>query len=194
MPAGALLSLVVQILDGADSQTALAQLLSRVPSRRAGRLKTLTLHCTLHCSGAMKTAIGESMRLRRYTTGPPALLPQPPTHRGRLDPTTVPDLIPDAWAAPLHELGGPTRYLRRDAAVAALIEAKRAGKTVEKTGPAAKATGAVDLMEALRASVERARSPKVTGGKAAGPGVIAEKKPGAKKRIRSTPPTDGNGG
>ncbi|WP_406368747.1 Ku protein [Streptomyces sp. NBC_01546] len=78
--------------------------------------------------------------------------------------------------------------------VAALIEAKRAGKTVEKAEPAAKATGAVDLMEALRASVERARSPKVTGGKAAGPGAIAEKKPGAKKRIRSTPPTDGNGG
>ncbi|MCX5613087.1 hypothetical protein OHB39_36940 [Streptomyces sp. NBC_00047] len=75
--------------------------------------------------------------------------------------------------------------------VAALIEAKRAGKTVEKAEPAAKATGAVDLMEALRASVERARSPKVTGGKAAGPGAIAEKKPGAKKRIRSTPPTDG---
>lgn len=72
--------------------------------------------------------------------------------------------------------------------------AKRAGETVEKAEPAAKATGAVDLMEALRASVERARSPKVTGGKAAGPGVIAEKKPGAKKRIRSTPPTDGKGG
>ncbi|MCP3755659.1 Ku protein [Streptomyces sp. TBY4] len=50
--------------------------------------------------------------------------------------------------------------------VTALIEAKKAGETVEKAEPPAKATGAIDLMEALRASVERARSPKATGEKA----------------------------
>ncbi|MFE5723662.1 hypothetical protein [Streptomyces erythrochromogenes] len=42
----------------------------------------------------------------------------------------------------------------------------RAGETVERAEPAPKAAGAVDLMEALRASVERARSPKDTGEKA----------------------------
>ncbi|MFG2342010.1 Ku protein [Streptomyces yangpuensis] len=50
--------------------------------------------------------------------------------------------------------------------VAALITAKQAGETVEKAEPAPKATGTVDLMDALRASVERARSPKDTGEKA----------------------------
>ncbi|MFD7095051.1 non-homologous end joining protein Ku [Streptomyces xanthophaeus] len=51
--------------------------------------------------------------------------------------------------------------------VAALIDAKQTGETVEKAEPPAKATGAVDLMDALRASVERARSPKDTREKAA---------------------------
>ncbi|MEU9108282.1 Ku protein [Streptomyces xanthophaeus] len=51
--------------------------------------------------------------------------------------------------------------------VAALIDAKKSGEKVEKAEPPAKATGAVDLMDALRASVERARSPKDTREKAA---------------------------
>ncbi|MCX4775365.1 Ku protein [Streptomyces sp. NBC_01264] len=75
--------------------------------------------------------------------------------------------------------------------VAALIAAKRAGDTVEKAEPAAEPTGAVDLMEALRASVERAASPKATGGKATTSGkATAAKKPAAKKRIRSAPKKD----
>ncbi|MFF8598043.1 Ku protein [Streptomyces sp. NPDC015232] len=41
--------------------------------------------------------------------------------------------------------------------VAALIEAKKSGETVEKAEPAAEATNVIDLTEALRASVERAR-------------------------------------
>lgn len=72
--------------------------------------------------------------------------------------------------------------------VEALVKAKAAGETVEKAEPAAKPTGAVDLMEALRASVEQARSPKDTGDKAASPGARAargEKKPTPKKRARS---------
>ncbi|MEU6863899.1 Ku protein [Streptomyces sp. NPDC046876] len=48
--------------------------------------------------------------------------------------------------------------------VAALIRAKQAGETVEKAELPAEATSVVDLTEALRASVERARS----GGKATG--------------------------
>ncbi|WP_327364969.1 Ku protein [Streptomyces sp. NBC_01296] len=77
--------------------------------------------------------------------------------------------------------------------VAAMIEAKRSGERVEKAEPAAQPTGVVDLMEALRASVERAGSPKATGGKATASGKAAEKKPGAKKRIRSAPKEDLSG-
>ncbi|MDX2389475.1 MULTISPECIES: hypothetical protein [unclassified Streptomyces] len=66
--------------------------------------------------------------------------------------------------------------------VAALIDAEQAGESVEKAEPAAEPTGAVDLMEALRASVDRAARPKSTGGK-----TTAPKKPAAKKRIHSTP-------
>ncbi|QES46538.1 hypothetical protein DEJ50_00360 [Streptomyces venezuelae] len=48
----------------------------------------------------------------------------------------------------------------------ALIEAKAAGENAEKAEPAASPTGVVDLLEALRASAERARSPKDTWEKA----------------------------
>ncbi|WP_133895422.1 hypothetical protein [Streptomyces sp. KS 21] len=72
--------------------------------------------------------------------------------------------------------------------VAALITAKQAGETVEKAEPPAKATGAVDLMEALRASVEKAKSPKASGEKAAAPGVKqAQKAARAKKRTNPAP-------
>ncbi|WCD91188.1 Non-homologous end joining protein Ku (plasmid) [Streptomyces xanthophaeus] len=80
--------------------------------------------------------------------------------------------------------------------VAALIEAKKAGETVEKAEPAAQPTGVVDLMEALRASLERAGSPKATGGKAtasgeaSGSSTAAGEKPAAKKRIRAAPKED----
>ncbi|MET9852145.1 hypothetical protein ABZY57_04210 [Streptomyces sp. NPDC006450] len=70
--------------------------------------------------------------------------------------------------------------------VTALIEAKKTGESVEKAEPPAKATGAVDLMEALRASVERARSPKSTGEKATTAASPQKKKAApAKKRISS---------
>ncbi|MFJ3914181.1 Ku protein [Streptomyces vinaceus] len=80
--------------------------------------------------------------------------------------------------------------------VAALIKAKKAGETVEKAEPAAKPTGAVDLMEARRASVERAGIPKATGGKATASGKASSspktggKQPAAKNRIRSAPKED----
>ncbi|MCX4546950.1 Ku protein [Streptomyces sp. NBC_01565] len=78
--------------------------------------------------------------------------------------------------------------------VAALIEAKKAGETVEKAEPAAEPTGVVDLMEALRASVERAGSPKATGTKASTSAkATAATKPAAKKRIRSAPKEDLSG-
>lgn len=78
--------------------------------------------------------------------------------------------------------------------VEALVQAKAAGETVEKAELAAEPTGAVDLMEALRASVERARSPKDTGDKAASPGARAargQKTPAPKKRARSGPAAKG---
>ncbi|MFF3015441.1 Ku protein [Streptomyces sp. NPDC057939] len=75
--------------------------------------------------------------------------------------------------------------------VAALIEAKKAGETVEKAEPAAEPTGVIDLMEALRASVERPGTSKATGGKATASGTTTgAKKPTVKKRIRSTPKQD----
>ncbi|MFD8415500.1 Ku protein [Streptomyces sp. NPDC059650] len=76
--------------------------------------------------------------------------------------------------------------------VAALIEAKQAGKSVEKAEPAAEPTGAVDLMEALRASVERARSPKDTREKASTTKASAAraKKPSPKKRTTSPKPAE----
>ncbi|MFG2220486.1 Ku protein [Streptomyces sp. NPDC048685] len=71
--------------------------------------------------------------------------------------------------------------------VEALIEAKAAGEAVEKAEPAAQPTGVVDLMEALRASVERTRSPKDTGEKAGAPKTTGRgKKPAAKKRTRAS--------
>ncbi|GAA1523488.1 Ku protein [Streptomyces albidochromogenes] len=47
--------------------------------------------------------------------------------------------------------------------VTKLIEAKRSGESVEKAEPPAKSTNVVDLMEALRASVDQAKSPKAGG-------------------------------
>ncbi|MEU6995519.1 Ku protein [Streptomyces sp. NPDC046465] len=49
--------------------------------------------------------------------------------------------------------------------VAALIEAKRTGESVEKAAPPAESTNVVDLMDALRASVDRAKNPSKRGGK-----------------------------
>lgn len=71
--------------------------------------------------------------------------------------------------------------------VEALIEAKAAGEAVEKAEPAAKPTGVVDLMEALRTSVEGARSPKDTGEKAGASDKTGRgKKPAAKKRSKAS--------
>ncbi|MFE7112868.1 Ku protein [Streptomyces sp. NPDC057575] len=70
--------------------------------------------------------------------------------------------------------------------VEALIEAKAAGEAVEKAEPAAQPTGAVDLMETLRASVERARSPKDTSEKAASDKTGRGKKPAAKKHTKAS--------
>ncbi|WP_432075413.1 Ku protein [Streptomyces wuyuanensis] len=55
--------------------------------------------------------------------------------------------------------------------VAALLKAKQEGREVEKTSPPPKSTNVVDLMEALQASVEHARSPKASKEKATAPGA-----------------------
>ncbi|MFE2931922.1 hypothetical protein [Streptomyces sp. NPDC059278] len=69
----------------------------------------------------------------------------------------------------------------------ALIEAKAAGEAVEKTEPAAKPTGAVGLLEVLRAGVERARSPKDTREKAGASDKTGRgKKPAAKKHTKAS--------
>ncbi|WP_037649226.1 Ku protein [Streptomyces flavidovirens] len=68
--------------------------------------------------------------------------------------------------------------------VTKLIEAKRTGESVEKAEPPAEATNVVDLMEALRASVDRAKSPKSRGkGKtAAADAPVAQIRDAADKR------------
>ncbi|MFJ9080619.1 Ku protein [Streptomyces sp. NPDC102278] len=92
--------------------------------------------------------------------------------------------------------------------VAALIEAKRSGESVEKAEAAPSSTGVVDLMDALRASVERARGPKGSGPKSttskstaskstaskstastsrSAKSTAGGKKPAARKRVRSAP-------
>ncbi|MGW2859036.1 non-homologous end joining protein Ku [Streptomyces sp. NPDC001205] len=77
--------------------------------------------------------------------------------------------------------------------VSALIEAKKSGESVEKAEPAPKPSPALDLMEALRASVEGARSPKDSREKATTPGGGSQrtaqrtaKKPAGKKRVPSS--------
>lgn len=72
--------------------------------------------------------------------------------------------------------------------VAALIDAKKAGESVEKAEPAPKPSPAVHLMEALRASVERARSEKATTRSTTKrtAGKQAKRKPAGKKRIQSS--------
>lgn len=52
--------------------------------------------------------------------------------------------------------------------VAALIEARRKGESVEKAEPPAESTNVVDLMDALRASVDRAKKPSGSGSKKRG--------------------------
>ncbi|MFF1378914.1 Ku protein [Streptomyces sp. NPDC058308] len=52
--------------------------------------------------------------------------------------------------------------------VASLIEAKRTGESVEKAAPPAESTNVVDLMDALRASVDRAKNPSKSGGEKGG--------------------------
>jgi DNA end-binding protein Ku len=49
--------------------------------------------------------------------------------------------------------------------VAKLVEAKRTGKAMDKTAPPTESTNVVDLMETLRASVDRARNPESPDGK-----------------------------
>jgi hypothetical protein len=122
--AAALMAVVVRILDDLRGKTVLARVLSRLSSSRAGyrRLKRLAPHCP----PGMNAAIGESTHLRHGTVGPPPLFPQPPTHRGLLDPKDIPQLLPDAWAWPLDELNGPARQLRRDAAIR-LVQMTRGG-------------------------------------------------------------------
>ncbi|MET8450910.1 Ku protein [Streptomyces sp. NPDC005209] len=61
--------------------------------------------------------------------------------------------------------------------VAQLLKAKQAGEPVEKAAPPPKSTNVVDLMEALQASVDRARSPKAHDEKAgAGAGRAPRRK------------------
>ncbi|MEU6394076.1 Ku protein [Streptomyces sp. NPDC046939] len=66
--------------------------------------------------------------------------------------------------------------------VNALIEAKRGGEEVEKAEPPAESTNVVDLMDALRASVDRAKKP----GKRGGSSAKSKSKTNAKTNAKAT--------
>ncbi|WP_285567831.1 TniQ family protein [Streptomyces sp. RTGN2] len=113
--AATLMALTVAILDDSRGHHVLARLLSALPSTSTAHIR-LRQHAP-HCSPAMTEAIRGSVRLPRKSTGQPSLFPQPATHRGRLDPRTIPAVLPEHWAAPLDGLDAPRRQLRRDAAI-----------------------------------------------------------------------------
>ncbi|MGW0551908.1 hypothetical protein [Streptomyces altiplanensis] len=115
LPAATLMALTVTILDDPSGHHTLARLLSALPSTSTAHIR-LRQHAP-HCSPAMTEAILGSVRLPRKAAGQPALFPQPPTHRGRLDPRTIPADLPEHWATPLDDLDAPKRQLRRDAAI-----------------------------------------------------------------------------
>ncbi|WP_329307684.1 hypothetical protein OG322_39775 [Streptomyces sp. NBC_01260] len=115
LPAATLMALTVTILDDPSGHHTLAQFLSALPSTSTAHIR-LRQHAP-HCSPAMTEAIRGSVRLPRKAAGQPAFFPQLPTHRGRLDPRTIPAVLPEHWAAPLEDLDAPRRQLRRDAAI-----------------------------------------------------------------------------
>ncbi|MER5950249.1 hypothetical protein ABT127_29790 [Streptomyces sp. NPDC001904] len=113
--AAALLTLAVGILDDPDGPTTLIRLVSGLPSTSTTHIRLREL--APHCSPRMSAAIRASVRVKHRNVGHPALFPQPATHRGRLDPRTIPAVLPEHWAAPLSALRAPVRQLRRDAAI-----------------------------------------------------------------------------
>ncbi|GAA2299323.1 Ku protein [Streptomyces kunmingensis] len=70
--------------------------------------------------------------------------------------------------------------------VTALIEAKRTGESVEKAEPPAESTNVVDLMDALRASVDRAKKPSGRGGKQSSKAPTKISDAAAKRRAKGT--------
>lgn len=73
--------------------------------------------------------------------------------------------------------------------VAALIEAKRKGEAVEKAEPRSEPTNVIDLMDALKASVDRAKKPSKGGGK-----QRAGDKPAPPSRLRDAAKRRASGG
>ncbi|WP_328689903.1 TniQ family protein [Streptomyces phaeochromogenes] len=128
LPAAALASVVVRILDDPDGATLLTRLLSQGPGSGAvhRRLRLLAPHC----SPAVAAAHRDSAHRHRGAVGPAPLFPQPATHRGRLDPGSIPPVLPESWAGPLNELNGPAQQLRRDAAIR-LVQMARDGTRAE---------------------------------------------------------------
>lgn len=113
--AAALMTLTVAILDDPQGHTTLTRLLSGLPSNSTAHAR-LREHAP-HCSPAMSAVIRAGIRARNHNVGQRALFPQPATHQGRLDPRTIPAILPEHWATPLDELGAPRVPLRRDAAI-----------------------------------------------------------------------------
>ncbi|MEU5031539.1 hypothetical protein [Streptomyces milbemycinicus] len=115
LAAADLMAITVAILDDPSGHHTLARLLSALPSTSTAHIRLR--HHAQHCSPAMTAVIRSSVRFSRKAAGPPALFPQPATHRGRLDPRTISTPLPEHWAVPLDELDAPRPQLRRDAAI-----------------------------------------------------------------------------
>ncbi|WP_406002405.1 hypothetical protein [Streptomyces sp. NBC_00829] len=115
LPAAALMALTVAILDDPSGHHTLARRLSALSPTSTAHIR-LRQHAP-YCSPTMTAVIGRSIRSPQTAAGPLARFPQPATHRGRLDPRTIPVVWAENWAAPLDELDAPRRQLLRDAPI-----------------------------------------------------------------------------
>lgn len=103
----------------------------------------LTMH-TLHWADEVRDPSKEISTLPGKTKATDKEL----SMAGQLIDTLSIDWTPEEWHDTFQEK------------VAQLLKAKQAGEPVEKAAPPPKSTNVIDLMEALQASVDRARSPK----------------------------------
>ncbi|MEU6472435.1 TniQ family protein [Streptomyces massasporeus] len=115
LAAAALFSTVVRLLDHPDAEMIVARLLGRIPAVGPGRPRLRRL--TPHCSPALRAILADEAVIRRGASGPPELFPQPASHLGLLDPSSVSAVLPAHWTAPLGHLSAPARALQRDAAI-----------------------------------------------------------------------------
>lgn len=111
----ALLTLTVGLLDDPGGMAVLADLLPLIP--KPSPAHRCLGHLAPYSSPEMTSLLHELASAPSGVLGRPPLNPQPATHKGWLDPGLIPRNLPDAVAAHLDLLMGPTSALRRDASI-----------------------------------------------------------------------------